>query len=174
LVFLDESGVQTNMIRRYARAPHGQRAIGSAPGHADHLTVLAAIDQRGPVGAAMTVSGGTTSAVFQTYLNDDLLPGLQYHKPDAVIILDNLKAHHNKTAKRMVEEAGFSVVYLPPYSPEWSPMEECWSKIKTALRTVGARTKAALLASISSGSRSRVEEAAGMIASAWRCGGVLG
>ena len=132
------------MIRRYARAPHGQRAIGSAPGHADHLTVLAAIDQQGPVGAAMTVSGGTTSAVFQTYLNDDLLPGLQYHKPDAVIILDNLKAHHNKTAKRMVEEAGFSVVYLPPYSPEWSPMEECWSKIKTVLRTVGARTKAAL------------------------------
>ena len=104
LVFLDESGVQTNMIRRYARAPHGQRAIGSAPGHADHLTVLAAIDQQGPVGAAMTVSGGTTSAVFQTYLNDDLLPGLQYHKPDAVIILDNLKAHHNRTAKKMVEE----------------------------------------------------------------------
>ena len=73
LVFLDESGVQTNMTRRYARAPQGQRAIGSAPGHGDHLTVLAAIDQRGPVGAAMTVAGGTTSAVFQTYLNDDLL-----------------------------------------------------------------------------------------------------
>jgi transposase len=144
LVFLDESGVQTNMTRRYARAPQGQRAIGSAPGHFDHLTVLAAIDQRGPVGSAMTVAGGTTSAVFQTYLNDDLLPDLQHHKPDAVIVLDNLKAHHNRTAKRMVEEAGFSVVYLPPYSPEWSPMEECWSKIKTVLRTAGARTKAAL------------------------------
>ena len=85
-----------------ALASASARAIGSAPGHVDHLTVLAAIDRQGPVGAAMTVSGGTTSAVFQTYLNDDLLPGLQYHKPDAVIILDNLKAHHNKTAKRMV------------------------------------------------------------------------
>src|SRR5688572_4650356 len=71
-------------------------------------------------------------------------PGDVNDYPDAVIVLDNLKAHHNKTAKRMVEEAGFSVVYLPPYSPEWSPMEECWSKIKTVLRTVGARTKAAL------------------------------
>jgi transposase len=148
LVFLDESGVQTNMTRRYARAPHGQRAIGSAPGHGDHLTVLAGDRSAGSVGTAMIVSGGTTSAVFQTYLGDDLLPDRQHHKPDAVIILDTLKAHHNRTAERMVEEAGFSVVYLPPYSPEWSSMEECWSKIKTIRRTVGARTKAALAQAI--------------------------
>lgn len=144
LVFLDESGVQTNMIRRSARAPRGQRALGSAPGHWDQLTVLSALDRQGPIGEPMIVPGGTTTEIFLTYLNDALLPELKRHKPDALIVLDNLKPHHNQTARKAITEAGFSVIYLPPYSPEWSPIEECWSKMKGILRTIAARTKAAL------------------------------
>ena len=135
LVFLDESGVQTNMTRRYARAPHGQRAIGSAPGHRlHHLTVLAAIDQQGPVGRGHDrFRRNHVSPSFRRISTTIILPGLQYHKPDAVIVLDNLKAHHNKTAKRMVEEAGlFCWSPCRPHSPEWlTDGSKCWSKIKT-------------------------------------------
>jgi transposase len=144
LVFLDETGVVTNLTRRYARAPRGQRALGSAPGHWEHVTVLAALSLDGPIGEPMIVSGGTTVAVLLDYLAHSLLPFLKEHKPDAVIGLDNLKAHHNREVRETIEAAGFPVIYLPPYSPEWSPIEECWSKVKEFLRTIAARTVAAL------------------------------
>ena len=144
LVFLDETGIVTTLTRRYARAPHGQRASGTAPGHWEHLTVLGALGLEGPVGAVMIVAGGTTVEVFLSYLCTVLLPFLGEHKPDAVIVLDNLKSHHNETAQKAITDAGLTFIYLPPYSPEWAPIEECWSKIKEYLRSVAARTTQAL------------------------------
>lgn len=144
LVFMDETGIVTNMTRRYARASSGQRAPGSAPGHWEHLTVLGALSLEGPVGNVMIVSGGTTAEVFLSYLRGNLLPFLKRHKPDAVIVLDNLKPHHNQEAKEAITGAGLSFIYLPPYSPQWAPIEECWSKVKEYLRAVAARTTQAL------------------------------
>jgi transposase len=82
--------------------------------------------------------------VFLSYLCTVLLPFLGEHRPDAVIVLDNLKSHHNETAQKAITDAGLTFIYLPPYSPEWAPIEECWSKIKEYLRSVAARTTQAL------------------------------
>jgi DDE superfamily endonuclease len=139
LVFLDESGIKTNMTRTYARAPVGVRAVGAAPVNWKRLKLLGALSLDGIAGA-MTVPSGTTAVVFLDFLKTTVLPFLAEHKPDALLVMDNLSAHKNKEVQEMISAAGMTLQYLPRYSPDFSPIEACWSKIKTALRAKAART----------------------------------
>ncbi|HKP12053.1 MAG TPA: IS630 family transposase [Blastocatellia bacterium] len=147
LVFLDESGILTNMTRRTARAPIGERACGEAPVNWKRLTVLGALGLDGVV-TMTTVTTGTTIPVFLGFLQTTLLPVLREQKPDAVVVMDNLSAHKNQAVKDAIAAAGLTLRYLPRYSPDFSPIEPCWSKIKTALRAVAARTVESLRAAL--------------------------
>jgi transposase len=144
LVFLDECGVLTNMARRYGRSPRGQRARASIPfGHWKRLSVLGAIGTDGLI-AAMSVEAATDGAIFAAYLEQVLLPVLRRHKPEAVLIMDNLRAHKTAQVQAVLDGSGFAYRYLPSYSPDLNPIEPGWAKLKSGLRRVAARTVAAL------------------------------
>lgn len=141
LVFLDETGSNLAMARDYARAPRGQRAYATKPvNRGGRVTLLGALGLHGLV-AAMTVDGFTEGDVFVAFLQDVLLPQL---RPGQIIVMDNLKAHKVAGVTTACRDAEVSVLYLPPYSPDLSPIEECWSKIKASLRAKAARTREAL------------------------------
>lgn len=143
LVFIDESGITTKVTRSHARALAGERAFGSAPFAWKRVTILGALGLEGVV-AAMTIAAGTTKAVFLAYLRDVLLPVLKQRKPKAILIMDNLSAHKGDEIRHVIEEAGFTTKFLPRYSPDFSPIEPCWSKMKTILREKEARSVEAL------------------------------
>jgi hypothetical protein len=144
LVFLDECGVLTNMVPLHGRSPRGTRAYGSAPfGHWTRVTVLGALGAEGIVGA-MSVEAVTSAAVFHAYLDRVLLPTLHRAKPDAVLVMDNLPAHKAPRVRALLDASGFGYRYLPAYSPDLSPIEPAWAKVKAALRRVAARTADAL------------------------------
>ena len=139
--FIDESGVNLAMTRRYGRAPQGERVIGPVPqNYGANVTMLAALGSRG-VEAVMTIDGATAAEVFQGYVEQVLRPTL---RPGDIVIMDNLRAHKVAGIREAVEQAGAQLLYLPPYPPDLSPIEPCWSKLKTALRTAQARTREAL------------------------------
>jgi transposase len=141
LIFVDEAGSHQAMTRLYARAPRGHRAYATRPvNRGSHITMLGALGPSGIV-AAMTVEGFTDGAVFLAFVQEVLVPQL---RPGHVIVLDNLKAHKVVGVAEACAAAGAHLLYLPPYSPELSPIEECWSKIKARLRAKAARTRAAL------------------------------
>jgi len=142
LVFVDESGVATNMARRYGRAPGGQRAGGAVPhGRWERLTVLGGLSLDGLV-ACLAVEGATDTAVMVAFTQHVLVPAL---RPGQTVILDNLSVHRAARVRRLIEAAGCRLLFLPPYSPDFNPIEQAWSKLKTLLRGAGARTKEALL-----------------------------
>lgn len=144
LIFLDESGVDTAMVPRYARARHGQRAVDHAPaGHRRRLTVLGALGLGG-LEAIMTVPRATNGAVFLAFVERVLLPALQ-GRPHPIVVMDNLSPHKSARVLAAFAAAGVEVRFLPSYSPDLNPIEPCWFKIKTALRTVAARTLDALV-----------------------------
>jgi transposase len=144
LVFIDESAVLTTMARRYGWSPCGQRAPAKVPfGTWQRLSVLGAISLDGMV-AAMSVEAATDSAVFAAYLDKVLLPKLRQDKPDAVLVMDNLRAHKTPEVRTVLDRSGFLYRYLPSYSPDLSPIEPDWAKIKSYLRRVAARTVEAL------------------------------
>ena len=144
LVFVDETGVTTALTRRYARAPEGRRAVGTAPcGSWRRLTVLGALTVEGVV-AAMGIEAATGTAVFLAFLDQVLIPTLVRTKPDAVVVMDDLSAHKVAAVRARLERAGLRLLYLPRYAPELSPIEPCWSKVKEVLRAKAARTVAAL------------------------------
>ena len=127
LVFLDECGVLTNMARLRGRSPRGTRAVGTVPfGHWTRLTVLGALGIGGML-AAMGVEAATSGAVFLAYLDQVLLPELRRTKPDAVLVLDNLRAHKTAAVRRLLDRSGFAYRYLPAYSPDLSPIEPAWA-----------------------------------------------
>jgi transposase len=95
--------------------------------------------------AMMTVRGGTTAAVFLEFLDKHLVPRLH---PGDVVVLDNLAAHHARGVRERIEAAGARLLYQPPYSPDLNPIELAWSKVKSGLRSLGARTVELLLAAI--------------------------
>ncbi len=95
--------------------------------------------------AAMTVDGATTSEVFRAYVQHILAPTL---RPGDIVVLDNLSPHKDKAALALIEQAGAEVRFLPPYSPDFNPIEKMWSKVKTLLRSAKARTDDALLTAI--------------------------
>jgi transposase len=139
--FIDESGVNLALTRRYGRAPRGERVIGAVPqNYGANVTLLAALGSQG-VEAVMTIAGATDAEVFRVYVEQVLRPTL---RPGDIVIMDNLRAHKVAGIREVVEQAGARLLYLPPYSPDLSPIEPCWSKLKTALRTAQARTREAL------------------------------
>lgn len=148
LVFLDETGTNTAMTDRYARAPRGERANGHAPrNHGPNTTLLACLTRTG-MGPAMLVEGATTSEVFTAYIKHLLVPWL---RPGQIVILDNLSAHSGSQVRDLIEAAGCQVRFLPAYSPDFSPIEWAFSKLKTALRAAMARTRDALERAIADG-----------------------
>lgn len=145
LVFLDESGATTSLVRRYARAVGGQRAVGHVPaGHWTQLTILSALSLTG-LGATMTVNAATDTAVFVAYVRHLLVPTL---RPGQVVVLDNLSAHKAAAVRALIEAAGCRLLFLPPYSPDFNPIEQAWSKLKTLLRGAAARTRDVLEAAL--------------------------
>ena len=148
LIFLDECGVNCAMTRLYARSPRGKRAFGFAPRNwGDNVSILGAMSLRGPL-ASMYIDGATDGRVFLTYLKKVLVPKLW---PGAVVVLDNLSAHKVKGVRELIEAAGARLLYLPPYSPDFNPIELAWSKLKNFLRKTAARTREALGAAIGAG-----------------------
>ncbi len=136
LVFLDESGVTTEMTRRYGWAPRPERVLEAVPaGHWRTLTVLAALTTaRAP--ASMTIESPTDREVFLAFVEQVLGPRLQ---PGHVVILDNLAAHKVEGVRQLIESRGAQLLYLPPYSLDFNPIEQAWSKVKQLLRAVKAR-----------------------------------
>jgi transposase len=137
LIFIDESGLNLALTRRYARAPRGVRAVGSVPqNYGQSLTVLAALDCYG-MRAALLMPGATDREVFLRFLQQVLGPQL---RPGAVVVRDNWTAHKGAEVAEALRTLGAQLHYLPPYSPDYNPMEWAGSKIKTLLRGIGART----------------------------------
>ena len=147
LVFLDESGIDTRLTRTHARAARGKRAHGTVPwGHWKRLTVLGALAREGVV-ACMSIAASTSTAVFKAFVEQVLAPALQ-DRPDAIVVMDNLAAHKAEAVQKALRAAGIAYRYLPAYSPDLNPIEPCWSKLKTRLRTKAARTIEALEAEL--------------------------
>ena len=141
LAFLDESGCNTNMTRRYAYSLGGSRAVDSAPlSKPRNTTILSSIQSDGTLHYT-TFSGGTTVEHFKQYLKDILLPHLN---SNSVLVMDNMKSHHAKSVKDLLGSSGVRYIYLPPYSPGLNPIEKLWSKVKAFLRKFKARTLDAL------------------------------
>lgn len=140
LVFIDESAVLTSMARRYGRSPRGQRAYAKVPfGNWKRLSVLSAIGVEGVL-ATMSVEAATDGETFAAYLEQVLLPVLRERKPDAVLVMDNLRPHKTPEVQAVLDGSGFPYRYLPSYSPDFSPIEPGWAKVKSYLRRIAARS----------------------------------
>lgn len=147
LVFLDESGVNLAMTQRCGWAPKGQRVVSFAPRNwGDNLTFVAALTAMGDILAPLLIRGGMDAATFEQYVEVMLAPSL---RPDNVVIMDNLSAHKDLKVREYIESVGARLVYLPPYSPDLSPIEHAFSKIKAYLRKAGARTYEAVVTALS-------------------------
>ena len=154
-VFVDETGAHTALTRLYGRAAKGQRVVGYAPqAHYRQTTLISALRQDG-VTAPLVFEGATDAPAFQTYLERVLVPTL---RPGDIVVWDNLAAHTRDVMRQAVEAAGAVVWPLPPYSPDFNPIEKLWAKVKAWLRKVGARTKDALWDAIAQVLRAVVPE----------------
>jgi len=141
LVFLDETAAHIAMTPRYARAPRGVRVYGAVPrNRGQNLTLLAALTAEG-IGPAMALDGAADGPAFVAYVRAFLVPTL---RPGQVVILDNLAVHKAAEARALIEAAGCRLRFLPPYSPDYNPIELAFAKLKEQLRRAGARTRAAL------------------------------
>jgi transposase len=133
------------MARRYGRAPRGERCRIAVPhGHYKTTTVTAALRASGLVATAM-FDGATNGPRFRTYVKETLVPTL---RPGDTVILDNLASHKVAGVREAVEAAGARLLYLPPYSPDFNPIEMAFAKLKALLRSIGARTVAELWTAI--------------------------
>jgi transposase len=146
LVFVDESGAKTSMTRTYGRAPVGEQVQGAVPGRWDSVTLICALRLSG-VTAPVVFPGATDTPAFQSYVEQVLVPAL---KPEDVVIWDNLQPHKAQAVMAAVERAGARVIALPPSSPDLTPIEEMFSKVKEALRSAAARSTTALYVAIGS------------------------
>ena len=138
IVFLDESGVNTNMTRIYGRSLGGARSVDKAPLNTPvNTTILSSIRINGET-SYTTYSGGTTKDKFVEYLKNVLIPSL--HEGD-IIVMDNMRTHHVKEVSEIINnsEKLLTLLYLPPYSPDFNPIEMMWSKIKSVLRMIKIR-----------------------------------
>ena len=145
LAFPDESGVNTNLTRRYGRAFGKERVTDSVPlNKPKNTTILSSMRLDGSV-AYTTYSGGTTGDKFIEYLKETLIPTL---KPWDIVMMDNLRIHHIETVRTLLSRAGVMLMYLPAYSPDLNPIETLWSKVKAILRKGKERTEETLIAAI--------------------------
>lgn len=131
LVFLDESGFRLGTPTRYGWAERGRKAIGKAiHGAWRNVTMIGAIALNGFRGF-MNIEAGTSCNVFRAFVEQQLVPEL---KPGDVVVMDNLSAHRDKAAVDAIKAVGANVLFLPPYSPEFNPIEKLWAKLKTLVR----------------------------------------
>jgi|tagenome__1003787_1003787.scaffolds.fasta_scaffold20507914_1 transposase len=144
LQFVDESGANTAMARTHAWAPRGERATGSAPGKWKSFTVIAALGLDG-ARAPLVIPGALDAAAFETYVADVLAPQL---RPGDMVVWDRVPTHHCRAAVAAVHRAGARVMFLSPYSPDYTPIEKLWSKVKAYLRRVAARSKDTLYSAL--------------------------
>ena len=141
LIFIDETGVNLGMTRRYGRIIGGERVNDERPGNkGKNVTIVGAISDEGLI-ATMTLSGALDTASFLVYVEKILLPTLWV---GAIVVMDNLPVHYASKVEALIESVGANVKFLPPYSPDLSPIELCWSKLKEILRSAKARTLDAL------------------------------
>jgi transposase len=141
LVFVDECGSNIALTPLYARAPKGHRATGKVPrNRGKNTTLIASLSLEG-MGAAMILEGSATGAAFETYVEQLLAPSL---RTGQIVVMDNLQAHKRERVRQLIEDKGCQLLFLPGYSPDFSPIEETFSKLKSFLRHVGARTREAL------------------------------
>ena len=140
-VFVDESGTHTALTRLYGWAPHDQRASGAAPrNHGKNVTLVAALTPDG-LQVPWLIEGAMDTATFEWYITEQLGPML---RPGQVVVLDNLSAHKAASIREALTARGCSLLFLPPYSPDCTPIEQAFSKLKALLRGLGARTHDAL------------------------------
>ena len=141
LVFIDETGANTKMSRRYGRARRGRRVVGKVPhGHWKTTTFVAALRHHG-LTAPMVVDGPMHGDIFLAYVQQQLVPTLG---SGDVVIMDNLASHKRTGVREAIESAGAELVYLPPYSPDFNPIELVFAKLKSLLHSVGERTVSGL------------------------------
>lgn len=137
LVFIDETGANTKMDRRYGRMFRGQRLVAKVPhGHWKTTTFVGALRATG-ITAPLVVDGPMNGDVFLAYVEQQLAPTL---RPGDTVIMDNLSSHKRVGVREAIESTGASLVYLPPYSPDLNPIELAFSKLKAKLRQAAART----------------------------------
>jgi transposase len=142
LVFIDEFGAATNMARTHGRGPRGRRVVDKIPhGHWKTLSTVAAMGVKGIL-TAICYDGAMNTECFVGFVEQFLAPAL---RPGQVVILDNLPAHKSAEVDRLIEAAGARVLRLPPYSPDFNPIEMAISKTKALLRKEAARTVAGLI-----------------------------
>ncbi len=144
-MFIDETWASTNMARTHGRAPKGERLRAGVPhGHWKTTTLVAGLRRTGMV-APMVLDGPIDGATFRAYVERVLVPEL---RPGDVVVMDNLGSHKGPHVRAAIEAAGASLLYLPPYSPDFNPIEQAFAKLKALLRTAAARTIPDLWAAI--------------------------
>ena len=136
LVFLDESGVNTNMTRLYGRGIGKARVEDHTPLNTPKTMTVLSLMRLDGSRATVTYTGGTTGVKFVDYLKTTLIPTL---KPGDIVVMDNLRSHHVDAVRELFEGTEFHLAYLPPYSPDFNPIEKMWSKMKSILRKLKIR-----------------------------------
>lgn len=147
LVFIDETWASTNMARLYGRAPEGERLrVGIPHGHWKRTTFIAGLRLSG-ITAAGVLDGSLDGEIFLDYVSRILVPTLS---PGDVVIMDNLSSHKGDAIRQTIEAAGAKLAFLPPYSPDFNPIENAFSKLKALLRKAAERTVSGLWNTIGS------------------------
>jgi transposase len=142
LKFIDEFGVHLGLTRLFGRAAPGERVTEGTPGYSGpHYTVVAALALQG-IAAPWVFEGATSGVAFETYVDQVLSPTL---RAGDLVLIDNLSAHKSEPVRQQIESRGARLHFLPPYSPDWNPIELCWAKVKAALRDAKSRTWEALV-----------------------------
>jgi transposase len=141
LHFIDESGVNLSLTRLFARSPKGARVTGKTPSkRGENTTVIGSLNHKG-IENVMTIEGSTNTEVFNAYVEHFLVPDL---KRGDVVVMDNYGPHKSARTDELIKSKGARIIFLPPYHPEFNPIENAWSKMKSILRSVEARTKKSL------------------------------
>ena len=142
LVFVDEMGIHTSLAPIYGYAPRGERLHLEVPRNRGKNTTLLSSMTIGGMGPSLAVEGATTARVFETYVEKVLVPSLE---PGRIVVMVNLGAHKPIQIMELIEGQGCELLYLPSYSPDYNPIEEAFSKVKSLLRKAAARSKEALI-----------------------------
>jgi transposase len=141
LVFVDEMGAHTSLAPLYGDSSRGQGAFFKTPrNRGTNTTLLSSMSLEG-MGPSMAIEGSTTKQVFEAYIEHFLAPTLR----EGQVVMDNFSAHKGERVRKLIEDRGCQLLFLPPYSPDLNPIEEAFSKVKRLLRVIGARTKNVLI-----------------------------
>lgn len=141
LVFIDETWAKTNMSRLRGRSLVGERLVAKVPhGHWKTTTLIAALGRQG-MRCSMTIDGAVNRDAFEAFVEQILLPTLN---AGDIVVMDNLSSHKGTQVKQLIESAGATMLYLPPYSPDLNPIEPAFSKLKQLMRSAAHRTMDAL------------------------------